>query len=288
MFVEYGDNMKKVNVKDVNDGEISIKKPNNVAKIILIVVMIIVSMIGVFFASTYIRWNAFIEDKYEIIYYEQDGIKVDEVKGFYGEDLNNDLSENQAMRLYCTSQYGGKCVTGNYTDILENLFRSPGIIINIVILIDLGLLYLLVKEKKFNKIQRYIFSLLIVLYGIYGLGVQIYKMTDYYFFVNNSEYVTNGKIIKEVIPRNDKFKAIVSYDIGDKNYIEYLDYDIKGSFLDNNEKKVMLYYDKKDGKKIEVKRSLLGYILPIIIAILMIVIGYDYFKIKKKDNENNN
>lgn len=256
---------------------------------VLVILLIVVSLVGIFFASTYIRWNAEISELNEIIYYGQDDIKITELKDFYGNEMSTEINDYQALRLYCTSEYGNECLTGDYVDTLENLFRSPRVVINIVILIDLIIVYILIKDKKLKKVFIYAVSLLILLYGIYSLGFQIYKISDYIGSVNDSQNVTQAKIIRGVVTSNeDKFKPIIEYTTEKGTNIIYLDYNIKGNIEDKIDDTITVYYKKKDVLDVEVKRSFWGYILPTILSIVTIIMSVIYFKLKdeKKKEEN--
>lgn len=256
---------------------------------VLVILLIVVSLVGIFFASTYIRWNAEISELNEIIYYGQDDIKITELKDFYGNEMSTEINDYQALRLYCTSEYGNECLTGDYVDTLENLFRSPRVVINIVILIDLIIVYILIKDKKLKKVFIYAVSLLILLYGIYSLGFQIYKLSDYIGSVNDSQNVTQAKIIKGVVTSNeDRFKPIIEYTTEKGTNIIYLDYIVKGNIEDKIDDNITVYYKKKDVLDVEVKRSFWGYILPTILSIITIIMSVIYFKLKdeKKKEEN--
>lgn len=256
---------------------------------VLVILLIVVSLVGIFFASTYIRWNAEISELNEIIYYGQDDIKITELKDFYGNEMSTEINDYQALRLYCTSEYGNECLTGDYVDTLENLFRSPRVVINIVIIIDLIIVYILIKDKKLKKVFIYAVSLLILLYGIYSLGFQIYKLSDYIGSVNDSQNVTQAKIIRGVVTSNeDRFKPIIEYTTEKGTNIIYLDYIVKGNIEDKIDDTITVYYKKKDVLDVEVKRSFWGYILPTILSIITIIMSVIYFKLKdeKKKEEN--
>lgn len=253
-------------------------------KILLIILFIIVSLVGVFFASTYIRWNAEVSELNEVIYYGQDNIKISKLEDFYGNELDVDIDSNTALKLYCTSEYGNDCIIGNYVDNLENLFRNPRLIINMVIIIDLIIIYILIRKRNLKNIQIYIISFIILLYGVYSLGWQIFKMADYIGMVNGTEYVTNATIIKGVIPNTeDKFKPIIKYTTEEGEYVTFLDYIVKGKVEDKIGEELTIYYDSKDNLKIDIKRSILEDILLMIWGILIIIISIFYYKLKKAD-----
>lgn len=271
--------MKKKDIDNLQEEQIV--KRFDAKKLLLIILLVIVTLVGVFFLSTYIRWKADIKDKNEILYYEQDDIKINSLKDFYGTELNAELDDNKAILMYCSSNYGGECITGDFANNLENLLRSPWIVINIVILIDLLILYLVLKKKEMKKLYVYIISSLIVLYGIFCLGNEVYKFFDYYHLVNNTDYVTEGRIIKGIITENDKkFIPVVQYETEKNTYVKYLDYEIMGTIEDNVNKEITLYYNYKNNEIITPKRSLTNYILPVIISLLTMLVGILYFKLK--------
>lgn len=272
--------------KDENVVEREGKKKFFNKKVILLILLVIISLVGVFFISTYIRWKAEISELKEIIYYGQDTIEISELKDFYGDNLAIDLDDYHAMKLYCTSEYGNKCITGDYVNFLENLFRNPRIVINIIILIDLVIIYLLIKDRKLKNVLVYVVSLLILGYGIYSLGFQIFKLADYIGHVNDSENVVQAKIVRGVITNsNNHFKPIVEYSILDETYLIYLDYSIKGNIMDKKDETITIYYDEKDPLNVEVKRSLWSYVLSTIISILTIVISIGYYRLKNINKE---
>ena len=159
--------MKKVNIKDVEITDVDEPKKIELKKIILIILIGIVSLVGFFFWSTKVRWDAEISEKEnKILYYGQEEVKVDKLDGFYGEKIKLNIKDTEAILMYCTSEYGGECVTGDFNNGFENILRNPTIIINIVILIDLVLLLLLLKDKCFGKIKTYIIFFLFTIFII--------------------------------------------------------------------------------------------------------------------------
>lgn len=267
-----GEGMKKqVNVKDVEIDEKEQNKQDKKRKILLISLLVLVSLIGIFFLSTYLRWNADIEDKYRIIYYKQDGLKIDSLTDFYGGDVSLDIDDNEAIIMYCTKDYGKNCVTLDYLNPLENIFRDPVIIINVVIIIDLILVYNLIKDKYIKDIKKLIMGLVILVYGLGLTFMQIYKIAEYYIFVNN-QFETTATIYKKVITENDKkFNPIVKYEIDGKEYMEYLDTDIKGSIDDKIDEEINIHYYKKDKNSIVGKRNVLWRIAPAILGIIIVI-----------------
>lgn len=270
--------------KDNKDELIVDNKKKFNKNILLIILLVIVSLIGIFFASTYIRWNAEISELVEVYYYGQEDIKIVSLKDFYGNDLEVDLKDNEALKLYCSSKYGDECLTGNYTDNLENLFRNPYIVINIVILIDIIIIYFIIRNKEIGNIKVYIISSIILLFGLYSFGFQIYRVADYVLNVNDSDNAIEAEIVKGVIPNNgDKFKPIVSYTTENGDYNVYLDYEIDGLIKDKVGDKITIYYSNENESIIEVKRSFVRFIIPFIVSIGILVMSIFYFKLKRKD-----
>ena len=270
--------------KDNKDELIVDNKKKFNKNILLIILLVIVSLIGIFFASTYIRWNAEISELVEVYYYGQEDIKIVSLKDFYGNDLEVDLKDNEVLKLYCSSKYGDECLTGNYTDNLENLFRNPYIVINIVILIDIIIIYFIIRNKEIGNIKVYIISSIILLFGLYSFGFQIYRVADYVLNVNDSDNAIEAEIVKGVIPNNgDKFKPIVSYTTENGDYNVYLDYEIDGLIKDKVGDKITIYYSNENESIIEVKRSFVRFIIPFIVSIGILVMSIFYFKLKRKD-----
>lgn len=279
--------MKKVNVKDVDVIDVTEEtKKIDIKKIILIVLLVIVSLVGVFFWSTKVRWNAELDEmKYEVLYYGQEDIKVEELTGFYGDKIELDLKESDALLLYCSSEYGDKCVTGYFNDGFENLLRNPSPVINIVIIIDLVLLYLLLKDKKINKIYSYIITSVLIIVGLINVGKVVFDVATYYSFVNDSEYVAEAEIVKGLVTTNkEEYYPVVKYSTEQGDFTKEIMVPVKGKVSEDlaDKKKLTVYYDKVDNEVVTTKQSLLKYILPIIIGIIYIIEGILYFVFVKK------
>lgn len=254
------------------------KKSINWKRVIQWFLFTVVTLVGVFFLSTYIRWNAEIEDKYEVVYTGQEEVKINELNNYLGFDIEAEVNEDQAIKAYCSSKFGESCVTADYTSGVENLLRSPRPVVAVVILIDLIILYIIFKERLTGKIRTYIYGALIILFGLYIVGYELFGVADYYFFVNGNKNVVDGSIIKELVPNNGKvFRPLISYEVDEKEYVT--DLDIKAKEVG---KEITIYYNKKNPEQIEVKRSMLGHIFPSIVGIATIVLGVVYLKINKK------
>ncbi len=255
------------------------KKKINWKRVIQWFLFVVVSLVGVFFLSTYIRWTAEIGSKNEILYTGQEEVKIKELKDFLGFDLETELKENQAMKVYCSSKFGDSCVTADYTSGIENLLRSPRVVVNIVLLIDLIILYIIFKERLSGKIRAYIYGGLVILLGIYTIGYEIFAVADYYYFVNGNKNVVDAKVVYELVPNNGKeFRPVVKYEVEDTEYVTDIDYKAK-----EVGEEITLYYKKKMPDKIDFKRSMVKHILPSIVGIAIIVVGFLYLKLNKKE-----
>lgn len=278
--------MKKVNVKDVDvvENEITTKKLN-IKKMLIIILMVIVTLVGLFFWSTKVRWNAEIEDYYEVLYYGQESIKIDELTNFYGEQIESSVDSTEALLMYCSSEYGKKCITGDFNDSFENLLRNPSIVINIVILIDLVLLFILFKDKYVSKVCSYILFILVLVLGIFNIGKVVFNFANYYYFVNDTEYVVEGEIIGQLVTNNDsEFYPVVKYTTEQGEFITYIESSLDGQLNSFNSNKITIYYDKIDNSLCTIKESLIKYLLPLIVGILYIILSIFYFMAIRKNN----
>lgn len=274
--------MKEVNIKDVEVTE-ETKKKINLKNIILWILIGIVTLVGIFFISTKIRWDADLEEHTEILYYGQENIKVDKITGYYGEKLDTEVDDKHAYLLYCDSEYGGDCLTADFNNGLDNNLRHPKDTLNIILLIDLVLVFMLISNRKYTKLQRWLIGGVVLVYGLINLGMVAYNFADYYYLVNDSEYLANANVVRGIVTENkEEFYPVVTYTIEDKEYIVYIDNAIKGTIEDNLNKQVTVYYDKNDNSLATTKRSLTSYILPLIISVLYIIFGLVFVSILKK------
>ena len=257
------------------------KKKINWKRVIQWFLFVVVSLIGVFFLSTYIRWSAEIGSKYEVLYTGQEEVKINELKDFLGFDLEAELKENQAMKIYCSSKFGDSCVTADYTSGIENLLRSPRVVVNIVLLVDLIILYIIFKERLTGKIRTYVYGGLVVLLGIYTIGYELFTVADYFYFVNGNKNVADAKVLYELVPNNGKeFRPVIKYEVEDVEYTTDIDYKAK-----EVGEEITLYYKKKMPDQIDFKRSMVKHILPSIVGIAIIVVGCLYLKLNKKEKQ---
>jgi hypothetical protein len=278
--------MKEINIKDVEVKEVvEESKKFNVKSLVLIILLVVTSLVGVFFLSTKIRWNAEIAEKeFELLYYGQDNIKVEELLGFFGNELDTQLKENEAFLMYCNSEYGGYCVTGDFNNSFENMLRNPGLALNIVILIDLILLFMLLRDKKLG-IKVYIIFGALLFYGIINVGRVIFEVVDYYYLINKSENVVEGNVIAQLFTENkEQFYPVVEYTTEQGDFVNYIKVPMEGQLKDSKLRKVNVYYDKKDNDLIINKQGLKKQILPLIIGVGYIVLSIVFLVNEKKNN----
>lgn len=283
--------MKKVNVKDVDVTEVEEDtKKFDVKKLILLILIVITTLVGIFFWSTKVRWDAEIEEYHEILYYGQEEVQINELTGFYGEELSTEIKDTEALLMYCSSEYGKTCVTGDFNNSFENLLREPSIVINIVVLIDMVLLLILFKDKYMgNAIKTYIIFGIVLVMGLFNVGKVIYDFANYYSFVNDSEYVVEGEIIGQLVTENSsEYYPVVKYTTEQGEFINYVSVPMNGQVDEDlpDKNKITIYYDKLDNEVITTKQSLSKYIFPVIVGVLYIVVAIAYLVIsKRKKNE---
>ena len=263
------------------------------SKILLGTLFVLFTLIAVFFLATYIRWKAEISNKTEIVYTgQEEAIKIDKLVDFYGIELDPELKENEAISVYCTSEYGKECIMADYNNVLENNFRNPLLVISIIVLIDLVIVYVLVKGYIGGKKRTYVYGGLIILWGLISICVSVYKIADYVKLEKTGNEIT-GQLINYLRSNNKKsYVPYISYSTENpQNRAEIIDvkffplnYAIDGSF---EEKEITLYQDKKNKTLVTPKRDMKRYILPISVGVLTVVMGFVYLTInprfKKKE-----
>ena len=278
--------MKKVNVKDVEVTEIEDNtKKFNVKKLVLLILIVITTLVGIFFWSTKVRWDAEIEKYHEILYYGQEDIQINELTGFYGEELSTEIKDTEAILMYCSSEYGKTCVTGDFNNSFENLLRNPSIVINIVILIDLILIFILFKDKYLGNVKTYIIFGIVLVYGLINIGMVIFDFANYYAFVNDSENVVTGKVVRQLVTENkNEYYPVVEYKTEQGEFINYVSVPMNGQVTDDlpDKNEITVYYDKTDNSVCTIKQSLKKYILPLIVGISYIIVSIIYLVKSKK------
>ena len=264
------------------------KKKINIGKLFLCTLFVLFSLVGVFFLATYIRWKAEISDKTPILYRGQEEIKIDKLIDFYGIELSTDLKEDEAIYMYCTSQYGKNCIMPNYSSLLENNFREPLTVINVIVFIDLVLIYILVKDSLNGKKRTYIYGTIILLWGLFGVGKVIYNATDYFLIAKDSHKipVQVEKYLRS--DYKDKYIPVFKYsyeDIGVRGDLKSeFDYHFIDSFIIEGEFKqeeVKIYYDS-DFYYMTKKGLIFKNIVPATAGILTTIMGFVYLTINKR------
>ena len=258
-------------------------------KIFIIILFVLFTLIAIFFLATFIRWKAEISDKKPILYRGQEEIKVDKLVDFYGFELSSDLKDNEAIFMYCTSEYGKDCIMPNYSNFLENNFREPITVISIIIFIDLLLIYILLKDSLNGKRRTYIYGTIIILWGLFGFGRALYKVADYYKEIRFNK-TTIGEVTNYLrSDYKDKYIPVYRYEVeknnvnktlGEPNYVFDFPtyYTIKGDFKDES---IKLYYEG-NYELVTPKKSMLRYIAPALAGLLTVVIGSLYLTINKR------
>ncbi len=269
--------MKKVNIKDVDVTEVEEgTKKFSVKKLVLLILVVITTLVGIFFWSTETRWNAEIVDYNEILYYGQEEIKIDELIGFYGNEVDTNISDTDAILMYCSSQYGGTCVTGDFNNTFENLLRDSSIVINIVILIDLILLLIMFSDKVFSKVKTYVIFGIVLVYGLVNVGFVVYDFADYYSFVNDSKDVVTGYVVRKIVTENkNEYYPVVEYVTEQGEFTNYIlssySGEVSSEHTDNN--KITIYYDKVDNSVCTIKQDLKKYLLPLIVGLCYVILS---------------
>jgi len=264
------------------------KKPLSKRSKLIITGMVFLGVIAIFFIATHLRWERDIAKTHEVIL--TDNEKITErmsILNFYGEELTDfKLEDDEAAILYCNKKET-KCYVTDTTDFTENLLRNPGNIINILLFGEIILFYMLLYGKGYSKIVRYIVRGVLILYGMFLVGQQIYNVTNYYFLINSNETV-NGTIIKKLQNSgDDKIYPVISYTIYDQDYLLVSDVKTEQKMGDE----ITVYIKKRRLEVADIKRNPFK-ILDIMVAIIILIEGFmsiKYFgnkvEIKEEDKE---
>ena len=256
------------------------KKKINFKRIALYFVLVFVSLFGIFFWSTSVRWKDEISDKYEIVYFNQEDIKIDNIEDFFGGEMSTSVGKDDAYLMYCSSEHGGDCVTGDFNSGLENNLRHPLLVVSICILIDLILVLILLKDKKLSKVLTYTITIIVCLYGLVVACSQVFDISSYLLQSKGQDKV-EATIYKTTYTESDKsFKPIMKYNIGSEEKYSFLDSIFKGTIKDYLNEKIDVYY--KDDV-ISYKKSIVGNIIGSIVAILIFILGFRFLKLRKLD-----
>ena len=284
---------KKAQIEELTE-EIE-KKKINFGRLFLCTLFVLFSLIAVFFLATFVRWKAEINNKYPILYRGQEEIKVDKLIDFYGIELSPELKTDEAIYMYCSSEYGKNCIMPNYSNFLENNFREPLLVISIICFIDLVLVYILLKEYLNGKKRTYIYGAIIVLWGLFLVGKAVYKVADYYKEIKFDK-TTEGEVVNylrsdyknEYIPvyryviEKPQMKMEEQEDGGEEKEPDYTydfpkSYTIKGEF---KKEKIKLYYEG-NYELITPRRDMKRYIIPATFGLLTVIIGFIYLNINR-------
>ena len=247
------------------------------SKVLLGSLLVVISLVGIFFIATFIRWKTEIAKKYEIIYTGQEEVKVDKLVDFYAIEMDTELKEGEAILMYCTSEYGKECIAPDLTNELENNFRHPLLVVAMVVFIDLLLVYIITKDDLGGKKRTYVYGALIMLWGLVFIGVQVFKVADYYKLVKDDNTVVGTRVYQLRSDSKNSYVPIYHYD-EDQVYVPR-DYNLKGTY---GEKEENIYLSKKNKNKMTVKRDIKGYIFPAVVGFLTFVLGIVYLTINKR------
>lgn len=277
--------MKKEDIEVVVEEEN--KNKISFIKVFLYTLFIMFTLVGVFFMATYIRWNAEISGKHEIIYYGQEEVKVDKLYDFYGVEVSPELKEDEAIHIYCTSEYGKECIISDDLNVLENNFKSPLLVISMISFIDLIIVYILVKERLNGKKRSYVYGALIILWGLFNICVSVYQIADYYNLYKKGEVITGSKIAYVRTDSKKRYIPLVSYVVKNTQTEEEKEmkvllenYSIKGTF---NKEDITLYKSRvKNSNIVTPKRDMKRFITPITTGLLIVVIGFVYLTINSR------
>ncbi len=262
------------------------KKKISLGKIFISTLFVLFTLIAVFFLATFVRWKAEISDKKPILYVGQEEIKVDKLVDFYGIELSNELKTNEAIYMYCTSEYGKDCIMPNYSNFLENNFREPFTAISILVFIDLILIYVLVKDGLNGKKRTYVYGTLILLWGLFGLGRALYKVADYYKEIRFNKTLSGEVVSYLRSDYKDKYIPVYRYEVEKPNISEEekyvydfpMNYTIKGDFKQDS---IKLYYEG-NYELVTPKKNMIRYVVPGTTGLLTVILGFVYLTINKR------
>ncbi len=254
-------------------------------KVFLITLFVLFTLIAIFFAATFIRWKAEINGKFEILYTGQEEVKIDKLVDFYGNDLATELKENEAIYVYCNSEFGKECIMPDYNNVLENNFRKPLNVIATLVFIDFVLLYILLKESLKGKKRVYVYGSLVILLSLVFISSVVYKALDYYKLVKDGDKITANEVYYLRTDSSDKHIPVIPYKVEeeDRQYIP-TDYSVDGRF---ENKEYTLYRDEKKDV-VTIKKDYLMYIWSLVVGCLTFILGIVYMFINKKSKKEEN
>lgn len=268
--------------------EDSEEKKVDVLKIIFTILFVIVSVVFLVFLSTKLRWDYELENHENLIMDNGDGTyKVSSVEGFYGDEVDPLKKGDTYRLLQCSDSYGGSCILIDPSDKMEVLLRNPSNFLIALVLFDVILLFLILKDKKYNKVFFFIACLFLFGFGVFNLGKGVFLTSNYYGNIKDKY-----KISVPIVGKLDTYKEnirVVKYDLNGKERISYVSklYDKLdlGSKMD-------VYYNPKNYDEVIVPHSISNYVLVILEGVGYLLLGGFYvrgfFSYKKKLSDENN
>ncbi len=205
----------------------------------------------------------------KFVYYTNDKelVEIKRIKDFYNDKVDPSTIKNVPL-FYCNKK---DCL---YIDLSNKLQRNnlyPKFLILILILVIAILeLILFIRKKDENKTKYKAIFLIIVIITAFGLIREAYDISDYYSVVNKNKNFVKGTILGN---RGDNRYAI-KYELDDKIY-----------YLDSNNKKNTIYYNKTKDKMYNRMNPFNIKILSMyLINILLIAVSLKIYIKKIKEN----
>ncbi len=258
--------------------------------IIYIIFMVLIGVCIIFSLSTFLRWHNDISNRKEVLlvsnedklgYYDEKNkfIEVTKLVDFYDVEQELSIRDNEAIIAYCGVKKSLRtdCISINPSDSLENAMRNPFNITNLLVVLELLLLFvLLISLPSCSKIVIKLLGGVIILYGLFLIGYQVFNITSYYFFVNDNENVADGLIVKEIKDSsiNNKILPVYEYKIEDQTYTYYSMEKTDKGINDT----VTLYYGKN--KVTERKNPI--KVFDLVLGVMIFIIGIMYMAVLPK------
>ena len=258
--------------------------------IIYIIVMVLIGLCITFTLSTYLRWNNDIGGKKEVLLISVDDkvgyygdkdvfIEVTKIKDFYDVDEELSIRDNEAIVAYCGTKKSlrNDCISINPSDGLENVMRSPFNITNILVIIELLLLFvLLISLPSVKRIVVKLIGIVIILYGLFLVGFEVYNISSYYYLINTNKSALEGTIVKEIKDSNANghILPVIEYEINGEKKL-YYSFNKTDSTVGD---KVSLFYMK--GEVLERRNPI--KVFELVLGVVILVIGIMYLVILPK------
>lgn len=277
-----------------------VKKKIDFIQVILIFLIVICVLGFSIFFSTWLRWSCdkvnlkeviSLKQNTEIGYLEEGKfVIVDKLKDFYDIELSElELSEDEAVVLYCDIDNKTDCIYVDYNNFIERNSVNPIYMILIFIILTIVLLVILVvRRKKINVIIYYVFIGIFFTFGIVGASIHTCQIMNYYVFVDDSPYVANSVIVARLKGDNSKseYRPVSEYEVEGIKYYYFGKKSIKGDFNKQKGEKLTLYYDSVN-HAIAVKKENPFDILFIILIVVELIVSMVYVIIGKKRLQRN-